>query len=165
MCGAATDFALRAIAHYNMNAERKIGAMLLAPCCHHKCTYADYVTKFTKIEKKKQTFFSNSQVARDFLTAQNFQIADWPALRHAASWAVCGFKKNNKSNSHCDNPENSCPVCAFTMEKKIKMGQQVKALLELGRANFVRSLGYDTVKIRRYVDSKVSPENIVIIAK
>lgn len=143
LCGAATDFALRAIENY----EDSVEGLLLAPCCHHRCTYSDYVGKA-------------------FLTESGFTIDEWPALKHVASWAVCGFEKAKSETPHCANEEQKCPVCALSIDEKEKLGRLAKLLLEVGRAKYVeRKLMMQKVSLFKYVDESLTPENVIIVAR
>ncbi|VDK25150.1 unnamed protein product [Anisakis simplex] len=50
----------------------------------------------------------------------------------------------------------------WTREDKQNLGCMAKVLLELGRAEYLQSLGYK-ISVYRYVDFCLSPENLLIV--
>ena len=129
------------------NYEDNVKGLLLAPCCHHRCTYSDYVGK-------------------DYLAENDFTLDEWPALRHVASWAVCGFEKAKSETSHCANEEQKCSVCTLSIDEKQKLGRLAKLLLEVGRAKYVaKELVMEKVSLFKYVDESLTPENVIIVAR
>lgn len=45
----------------------------------------------------------------------------------------------------------------------LELGRRAKAILEIGRADWLESVGYET-KVIEYVPPEVSPENLLILA-
>ncbi|PIO72425.1 peptidyl-prolyl cis-trans isomerase, cyclophilin-type [Teladorsagia circumcincta] len=77
-CGAATDAGIRCLSN-GMLHGLDLDGFVLAPCCHHKSRYSEYS-------------------GRGFLAQWNMDSeGDFAALRHVATWAVCGFGKPKDS--------------------------------------------------------------------
>ena len=61
-------------------AKSRFGGMMIALCCHHRCSWSQYV-------------------GQQFLLDQGFNI-----LTFISSWATCGFgKKNDKSDINVED--------------------------------------------------------------
>ncbi|KAK6029476.1 peptidyl-prolyl cis-trans isomerase, cyclophilin-type [Ostertagia ostertagi] len=84
-CGTATDAGIRCLSN-GMRNGLGLDGFVLVPCCHHKSRYSEYS-------------------GREFLAQWNMDSeGDFAALRHIATWAVCGFgKPKNSGNSHADD--------------------------------------------------------------
>ncbi|KAK6057242.1 methyltransferase TRM13 [Cooperia oncophora] len=75
-CGTATDAGIRCLSN-GMRSGLSLDGFVLVPCCHHKSRYVEYS-------------------GREFLALWNMDSeGDFAALRHIATWAVCGFGKVN----------------------------------------------------------------------
>jgi tRNA:m4X modification enzyme len=78
LCGGATDLALRCLSAASTSS---VGGVLIALCCHHRCTRDTYV-------------------ANDFLESKeecSFETEDFSLLSGLTSWAVCGSGKPRKA--------------------------------------------------------------------
>lgn len=162
-CGSATDCGIRCL-HNAVKGGLHLSGFAMAPCCHHKSAFNDYV-------------------GRSFLEKCGFEgTADFDCLRYVATWAVCGMLREEQQIKEkttedtvdppaaliaakdagdpdeidCDNP------LIWTRCQKEFLGRQAKALLELGRADYLEELGYD-VSVYRYVPFSISPENLLIV--
>lgn len=79
-CGSATDAGIRCLLNA-MNSGLRLDGFVLVPCCHHKSRYDEYTGK-------------------EFLAYWNMDSeTDFAALRHVATWAVCGFANVRNSVS------------------------------------------------------------------
>uniref|UniRef100_A0A7I4YVU1 tRNA:m(4)X modification enzyme TRM13 n=1 Tax=Haemonchus contortus TaxID=6289 RepID=A0A7I4YVU1_HAECO len=73
-CGSATDAGIRCLSN-GIRSGVVLDGFVLVPCCHHKSRYSEYS-------------------GREFLAQWNMDSeSDFAALRHIATWAVCGFSK------------------------------------------------------------------------
>ncbi|VDP08190.1 unnamed protein product [Heligmosomoides polygyrus] len=123
-CGSATDAGIRCLLNA-MNSGLRLDGFVLVPCCHHKSRYDEYTGK-------------------EFLAYWNMDSeTDFAALRHVATWAVCGFA-------------NVSPTW------KEEMGRRAKKVLEFGRSRHLAGLGFST-QVVEYVPASISPENLLII--
>uniref|UniRef100_A0A8R1DPS1 tRNA:m(4)X modification enzyme TRM13 n=1 Tax=Caenorhabditis japonica TaxID=281687 RepID=A0A8R1DPS1_CAEJA len=73
------------------------------------------------------------------------------ALRYVASYATNGAKEG-------ENLEGW-----KALYSPLELGRRAKAILEIGRAEWLESCGYET-RVIEYVPSEVSPENLLILA-
>ncbi|VDO26921.1 unnamed protein product [Onchocerca flexuosa] len=153
-CGSATDIGIRCLMNGIKN-NLNICGFVLAPCCHHRITYREYI-------------------GHAFLESHGICSSnDFAALRHISTWAVCGFLIQENFggdlslSSHSHELENSDQQLEFvslnSAEKEI-LGQKAKAIIEFGRIMELRKFGYD-VSLCRYVERTVSPENLLIVGK
>ena len=66
-------------------AKSRFGGMMIALCCHHRCSWSQYV-------------------GQQFLLDQGFQAQEFNILTSISSWATCGFgKKNDKSDINVED--------------------------------------------------------------
>ena len=72
LCGAATDLALLSVLH-SLDLAR-LGGLLIALCCHHRCDWDLFVGK-------------------EFLLERGFEQQDFNLLCGLTSWATCGSGK------------------------------------------------------------------------
>ncbi|KFM76015.1 tRNA guanosine-2'-O-methyltransferase TRM13-like protein, partial [Stegodyphus mimosarum] len=95
LCGAATDLALNclmATLEVEQNEEKlkhKALGMVMALCCHHRCTWSTYIGK-------------------EFMKEHGISERDFKIMCCIASWATCGLRKTDKSENppnedHCEN--------------------------------------------------------------
>uniref|UniRef100_A0A1I7W221 tRNA:m(4)X modification enzyme TRM13 n=1 Tax=Loa loa TaxID=7209 RepID=A0A1I7W221_LOALO len=118
-CGAATDSGIRCLMNGVKNGLNVCG-FVLAPCCHHRITYAEYV-------------------GRIFLESYGICSSnEFAALRHISTWAVCGFP------SQSGNLEHKAMVSLNSTEKEL-LGQKAKAVLEFGRVIELRNCLFERV--------------------
>lgn len=55
LCGCATDFTLRCLLD-NEEGER-CKTFIVALCCHHKCTWASYISMFNDVTHVRSIFY------------------------------------------------------------------------------------------------------------
>lgn len=192
LCGAGTDFALRCLIeslrnkqNIRSNSERKIthssqlAGVVLAPCCHHRCSWTAYVGK---------RFFQENN-----LTSSQFHL-----MSSMCSWATCSWKgwreqetTNSKHNDIQDdtmedakkendqfyninehennkdeqNLESKIRTnLKFSVEEREQIGRNCKRLIDYGRLQYLKEAGLE-VSMKEYIDGNLTPENIVLIAK
>lgn len=169
LCGAATDFALQCLA----NAKDKTFGVLIALCCHHRCSWAPYVGK-------------------EFLLDSGFAPKEFSLLCGLTSWATCGSgrPRSNRSSAAPEEIEENDDVGEEKKENGVdsenavgeetnerykrlqldrsvreEIGRQCKRILDFGRVKFVeKSLGLETC-LRYYTSLDISLENVVLIAR
>uniref|UniRef100_A0A8R1DPB7 tRNA:m(4)X modification enzyme TRM13 n=2 Tax=Caenorhabditis japonica TaxID=281687 RepID=A0A8R1DPB7_CAEJA len=115
------------------NSGLQFNAALLVPCCHHKSRFAEYGG-----HKFLETWRMNDEES-------------FSALRYVASYATNGAKEG-------ENLEGW-----KALYSPLELGRRAKAILEIGRAEWLESCGYET-RVIEYVPSEVSPENLLILA-
>jgi tRNA:m4X modification enzyme len=85
---------------------------VFAACCHHRCTFSEYV-------------------ANDYLQEIGISTNEgFSALRHISTWAVCGFIPTD------------CEEDVKLNAEKLELGRQAKRILEFGRARHLSNFGY-----------------------
>lgn len=139
-CGSATDCGIRCL-HNAVENGFSLDGFALAPCCHHKCSFSEYVG---------HSYLSSIGVSDE---------KSFAALRHISTWALCGFPQ---TEVHCS--DESDDVKLWSKERKEALGRKAKVILEYGRAEYMRTLGF-TVELLKYVPSEISPENILMVGK
>ncbi|GMT11211.1 hypothetical protein PFISCL1PPCAC_2508, partial [Pristionchus fissidentatus] len=154
LCGSGTDAGVRCMMRLmeegdeekkkgaeeeEKKSKRRLEGLVLAPCCAHKARYAEYMGGP----------FLSSQLG--ISTNEHFA-----ALRHVASWAICGLEVEKED----DGDEEG----KWSSSWKFAHGRLAKAAIELGRASAIGEKGF-SVKVVRYVEDTVSPENLLILAK
>ncbi|KAL3989945.1 Mediator of RNA polymerase II transcription subunit 31 domain protein [Acanthocheilonema viteae] len=154
-CGAATDFGIRCLMNGVKNGLNICG-FVLAPCCHHRTIYKEYV-------------------GRTFLESHGICNAnEFAALRHISTWAVCGFPiqfcniyKITKFLLPSENFGSDISVLSHSLEsgnfdqqktmlervllnsaEKELLGQKAKAILEFGRVVELRNCHRDFELLR-----------------
>ncbi|CAG9536706.1 unnamed protein product [Cercopithifilaria johnstoni] len=109
-CGAATDLGIRCLMNGVKNGLNICG-FVLAPCCHHRTTYREYV-------------------GRTFLEYHGICGAnEFAALRHISTWAVCGLPVQENFDQQKAVLESTS---LNSLEKEL-LGLKAKAVLEFGR--------------------------------
>eukprot|EP00058_Branchiostoma_floridae_P020508 XP_002605998.1 hypothetical protein BRAFLDRAFT_285163 [Branchiostoma floridae] len=128
--------------------------ILIALCCHHRCTWTSYVGK-------------------GFFTSIGFTEEDFHLLRSMSSWATCGFARGQtknaggneeevKENSEEEGEEEKA-AAIWTVEEREEIGRQCKRLLDQGRLWYLQQCDFNT-QLVHYVEPDVSLENIAIVA-
>ncbi|KAL1512375.1 hypothetical protein AB1Y20_005633 [Prymnesium parvum] len=173
LCGAATDFALRSVVGALPEEGRRgvVNSVAIATCCHHKCTWPTYVNPA-------------------FLQGLGFDEADFQLLVLMSSWATaakpaCSRAPANGSREKAtgevgeadgrdEEGEHGAADAAaaelgntlrdvLSEAERVAVGWQCKRLLDSGRQRFLEAHGYRAWQ-EQYVDSQVSPENVLLLA-
>uniref|UniRef100_A0A0R3RFK1 tRNA:m(4)X modification enzyme TRM13 n=1 Tax=Elaeophora elaphi TaxID=1147741 RepID=A0A0R3RFK1_9BILA len=156
-CGVATDFGIRCLMN-GVKSGLNICGFVLAPCCHHRTTYREYV-------------------GCRFLESHGICSAkEFASLRHISTWAVCGFPSQENFNGdisvlprsmqseNLDQQKTILESISLNSAEKELLGQKAKAVLEFGRVVELQKFGYD-VSLCRYVERTVTPENLLIVGR
>ena len=190
LCGAATDLTLRCLvsggfrrgeSSQGTTSMPRLSGVLIALCCHHRCTWSQLVGK-------------------ELFTDMGFSPVDFHMISHMTSWAVCGVRpeklalrtdhmissetvsdkqsidrlqtKNSDSDRNDLNgavesnsvvsaePHSKCGYIAHSNES---IGLKCKRLIDLARIYYLRSHGFK-VRVVYYVDKRTSLENVLLIA-
>jgi tRNA:m4X modification enzyme len=195
LCGAATDLAIRSLSHIGMEGNgmlRKRG-LAIATCCHHACTYDDYVGR--------EIFLDECQITRE----------EFDVLKYWAGWATLDdatlarkrFKNNhdggseNASNDDPVNPEpenmakseegnevaendeeealhkpspswnesyGSIVEQILDYQEMLEIGRKIKRILDFGRLLYLAQNLKLSPKLLQYCDEKYSPECYLLLA-
>ena len=168
LCGGATDFALQSIVSAGGATGAAMEAIMIATCCHHKCTWGAYVN-------------------RPFLQGLGFNEEDFALLTMLSSWATtckgggepsaASSASTSTTASACgdddehaaDNPEaarlSQCLGEQMDGAARRELGRMCKRLLDTGRLKFLEEAGnYGGGRLERYVSEEVSPENVLLMA-
>lgn len=166
--------------------QRLPNGIMIALCCHHRCTWETYVGK-------------------SFIESCGLSPQDFDLLTRLSSWATCArgrVRSNRKPDPNGDidsnpskntfqteTPEQS-RLNAFketkddhisedlivldknsdlslrellSVSEREKIGRQCKRIIDTGRLLYLRSKGMKA-SLREYVDEDTTPENVVLIA-
>ncbi|XP_046329279.1 tRNA:m(4)X modification enzyme TRM13 homolog isoform X2 [Haliotis rufescens] len=189
LCGAATDLALRCLLETlpksddNQTCEqspskkprtehkhRLPSGVVIALCCHHRCTWKAYVGK-------------------EFMKHCGISARDFQLLSSMSSWATCTWKGWRKTGikqqpEQKDRPEedvgdstadehdieaadiNSAQTSGLKLSEteREEIGRRCKRLIDYGRIKYLQHYQMDS-NLREYIDHHLTPENIVLIAK
>jgi tRNA:m4X modification enzyme len=153
LCGAGTDLALKSLGDLNVD------VCILATCCHGVCTW-------------------DSFVGRDFLIAQfgstSFGAFEFELLRKWSSGTVAQCK-NSADDHHIVEVDEHYPCSSAAIVRALHLrcgiqglGRACQRLLDAARCNYMEEIlfkGSHDVSLCHYVDSEVTPQNAVIVAK
>lgn len=161
VCGSATDLSLRCLERSfidsNVNTSEKprqafLKGVCIATCCHHRCTWEDYVGK---------AFFTDKLGG----TAVEFEV-----LRLISSWALMGddetcpdFPRITKDS--CFDSESLNEWEQFSRSKRIQIGRAAKRIIDAGRIHFLENVLGLRARQVFYCEQSISPENCLIVAK
>lgn len=144
LCGMATDLALRCL----ISAKGvKIRGLVMAFCCHHRCTWSSFVGK-------------------EFILQKGFHPKYFTALCSITSWATCGSgrSKTETYSNDCDSNKDRYSRLSLSKEARESIGRKCKMIMNYARLVHLQKAGY-TGKLVYYVKEETSPENVCIIAK
>lgn len=174
LCGAATDLALRCLTNTLQEARNPLKGLVIALCCHHRCTW-------------------NSYVGKEFLKSEGFTPEDFPLLSSITSWCTCGSGRPRKrqhgqreasaspslgqrdmeSPGHEGGDNQTVEVNKANTDRYSKLqldqatreeiGRQAKRVLDYGRLRYLESRTDLDVKLKYYCDPYISLENALIV--
>ncbi|XP_055945257.1 tRNA:m(4)X modification enzyme TRM13 homolog [Argiope bruennichi] len=157
LCGGATDLAMRCLMNSIVSEENgekikhKICGLLMALCCHHRCSW-------------------NTYTGKHFMEEHGFAEKDFKLMCCIASWATCGLRKSATENNEEHTTEvpdenllNRYQRLNLKHEEREIIGMQCKRLIDAGRIQFLKDEGYD-VRLVTYIDKFVSLENVALLA-
>ncbi|XP_076760004.1 tRNA:m(4)X modification enzyme TRM13 homolog [Xylocopa sonorina] len=152
LCGVATDLTISCLVQAMQSKPKcNVVGLIIAFCCHHRCEYASYVGKA-------------------FLEQCGFTLNEFTVLCSIASWATCGsglskatkiIRKNGNTENNTENTRTN--VKTLAAKEKEDIGRKVKSLLNWGRLEYLKSVGFQSNLIY-YTTTDVSLENMCIIA-
>tara|TARA_B100000795_G_scaffold153601_1_gene115135 strand:+ start:136 stop:1866 length:1731 start_codon:yes stop_codon:yes gene_type:complete len=114
----------------------RVKGMALATCCHHLCTWKDYVN-------------------REFFIQGGFTEKDFNTLLRMTSWATSGFGKA-RSIAYKMN------VNDLTDDEKREFGKRCKTAIDVGRLLYLENNGFQC-EIVQYIDRSITPENRLLV--
>lgn len=149
LCGAATDLAIRCM----VQSQAKSQAMVIAVCCHHRCTWKAFVGKS---EFRKRNISS-----RDFLY-----------IIKMVSWAVCGGGMSRERRKLIEEQggvqtgteTNPVKTSCWSREEQEEIGYMCKRIIDYSRLKYLQDQGYATGAFY-YISKDVTLENLCIFAK
>ena len=144
---------------------------MIALCCHHRCSWQSYVGK-------------------PFLQGQGFSREDFQLLTSISSWATCGFGRNKSEDNEHDIDEDQCPEfhpndrceyinrmfqlllrfpCRFSRlgldeAAREDIGRKAKRIIDIGRLKYLEEVAGVSSRLKSYVDTSVSLENVMLIS-
>ncbi|EQC30576.1 hypothetical protein SDRG_11634 [Saprolegnia diclina VS20] len=140
LCGVATDLSLRALATtlppVQANAmSPDLHGLAIALCCHHACSWDDYVNP-------------------TYLKELGFSAADFKVLVSLSGWATCGM------GTEGDAVET---VLGWSREKRTALGRKSKRVIDMGRVLYLRAHGMHA-ELVHYCEQTESLENCLLLA-
>ncbi|ORY42629.1 DUF715-domain-containing protein [Rhizoclosmatium globosum] len=168
LCGGATDLTLRCLEQYVSKGEgRSLKGILIALCCHHRCTFESYVNP--EFFTEKLGFTSNEFSHLCYLSS-------WGAVKESISClddkATRSESKGEEEEDHgcaLDETDNSADglgghFSGLNVDERRMLGRQVKDLFNAGRVEYLKqTLNFKNVYVEAYCDVSVTPENMVLM--
>ncbi|KAJ3162127.1 hypothetical protein HDU86_005825 [Geranomyces michiganensis] len=174
LCGAATDLTLRCIANFADKSSNggHIDGIVIALCCHHICRFGMFA-------------------APEFLTRYEITESDFESICVMSSWGTCGSWDQRQAVESERSPalqiaDGALPAKVESADatkaqlaaedpadehwtkmafgERETLGLQCKRILDYGRLEYVRGLGYDADLVY-YADRTKSLENLALVAK
>jgi len=169
--------------------QRLPKGIMIALCCHHRCTWSTYV-------------------GQEFMQQCNVTPSEFNLLTRLSSWATCAQGKaqrletksststhtepstqniersdSEKLNSATDQQTKDTQEVqdehlaadmisshlssglkkSLSISKREEIGRMCKRIIDTGRLHYLRSKGMDC-SLREYVSQDVTPENVVLLA-
>ncbi|KAL7750162.1 tRNA:m4X modification enzyme [Sorochytrium milnesiophthora] len=180
LCGGGTDVTLHCLQHYEQDATERLAdraqtpvkAILIALCCHQRCSRDTYVNL-------------------PWLREAGLDETSFEHIKQMTGWAINGLRPHMRSTTPGDvnvppadddddddaeddehgavDAEESEPATTHYsglshMERE-ELGRQAKRVLDYGRVLWLRQhMHFKTVKLIHYVTQDVSLENCALIA-
>ena len=143
----------------------------VAPCCHHRCTWRDFVGRdwfvsrgigkvgFNAICRWSSWGTLGSEHRRD----AKARVGDEPAAKRAWVAGEQGIDEKKKE----ERPVGLTPLQQFSAghayTEKVRLGTACIRVLDTARQSYLESLGMKT-RIVRYASREISPENRLLVA-
>ncbi|XP_074641305.1 tRNA:m(4)X modification enzyme TRM13 homolog [Tubulanus polymorphus] len=163
LCGVATDLTLQCLVKVGVSVDSNssgekdgkqakvpkveesessnsfVKGAVIALCCHHRCDWNNYC-------------------GHKFFTDEGLAAKDFQLMYSLSSWAICGFATKEEEGKEL------APIKFgnLTNEYKEHIGRMCKRVIDLGRMKYLQENGF-YVTFKRYIDSSVSPENIMMV--
>ncbi|ALC46810.1 CG18048, partial [Drosophila busckii] len=145
LCGAATDLTLRCALN---DAACSADYILIALCCHHRCSWRSYVGKA-------------------FLQAADISVREFVIITKMVSWAVSGTglsRERRKAMAEETQPPQESITQRLSLEEREDIGYQCKRMLDYGRVEFLRTNGFEA-SLKFYVPRNITLENVILLAR
>lgn len=168
LCGVATDYSLRcAVALAEAEGERVLAGVALAPCCHHRCLYREYVNvgllhKYGIDERLFQAIT---------------KLSSWGTTATPSGGSCEGEgadEGGDGEGGHTLTPVAGTAVAAAALKldeaARIAAGVRCKRLLDYGRLQWLRQqLAQKSgcrcdAELVKYAEATMSPENRLMLA-
>ena len=147
LCGAASDYALRAVAAASREPQPPV-ALVLGTCCHQHISRRAYPNRA----------YLEGALG---LSARQFQLLCRLSSHGVSEGGVReGGVRQSANDTHLKRPAEGGSRAAARADT----GRRAKDLLDEGRAAFLRTQGFDA-RLCTYVDASVTPENVLIVAQ
>lgn len=122
---------------------------MFALCCHHVCNFTHYCN-------------------HNFLNASEINELEFRIIATLSSWATNGppVSRSKDQENHLSREEVDQGHWSGISEWKDRatIGSMCKAILDFGRAAFLKDLGFDS-QLYYYCPKSTSLENVVLVAK
>lgn len=160
LCGGATDLTLQCL---STQSNQRVAGIVLALCCHHRCTY-------------------NAYVGHVFLQEAGFLPEEFYILTALTSWATCSAKdsvplqkkvdqdpdtdqgpETDSSSEEKQMNENRYARLGLKAHYREEVGRKAKQLLDYGRVKHLNTQGFQS-RLIQYVDTEETPENVALVA-
>ncbi|EOD38131.1 hypothetical protein EMIHUDRAFT_200603 [Emiliania huxleyi CCMP1516] len=150
LCGAATDFALRAVADAENGDGPAMSGVMIATCCHHRCSWGAAACRGpasparTPPDSEVETDpVVGAYVAREFLREAGVDEDSFRLLTAISSWATSTadpavLRLGEALGEVIDGATRA------------EWGRRCKRLLDLGRSRYLAARGY-AVRLQTYV--------------
>ena len=205
LCGCATDFALRSIvaagtdgvpgaageggksiAGASVATHRTSGvdAVMIATCCHQKCTWATYVNRpfLEGLGIDEEAFalitlmssWATANEAGEEMREGNVLVSSGPAIGAGAPSVIAD--EPEEENEHAAAAEDRHDLSRLSQlvaghealgggAARRELGRMCKRLLDTGRMRFLEREGcFASTSMREYVSRTVTPENVLLCA-
>lgn len=182
LCGVATDLAIRSLQQLKTTDPDSAEGLAIATCCHHACSYSDYCGfeflqrhGFTRAEFEVLTVWSawahtldnssgNSKKAKPSSNVLS-QLVDRASNSISSAHDACKEHEIDTYISPLRALRSLVPRPSHLSNLEMSVvGKQIKRILDQGRVDYLKSLGFDA-KTVRYCSSDLSPECYVVVAR
>jgi len=150
LCGAATDYALKAITSFH----GRISAIAIATCCHHRCHWDQYVGR----DYLPNPSYFHSAVK--YAPWSNIEEKHSPHQNHQER--LSSQEREEESATHNDDLFVLGDNTTSRFSKCI-LGRRCKHVIDRGRLEYLRNFGYN-VRLEPYCPRSISPENSCLLA-
>lgn len=174
LCGDAADLALRCCAHGASAASSgppgtcAVDSVLIATCCHHRCSWGSYVNRGALLE------WGLTEATFPLATAMSHWAVETGGGSARPEGARAGEGEACEREHAGARPKHAAALRALVAEQglqldggeRLAIGEMVKELLDAGRARFLCAAGYACARVERgFVPRHVTPENRLLRAE
>ena len=149
LCGGASDSSLLSL--LSLPLSERIGAVLLAPCCHQKTRRGEY----SNLPYLRSLGFCESHVG----VRGRAQDSDWTAMLKLISMS----KNTKKSNLESFEYSKSPILKLLGFARCRALGRMARRVLEEGRRRRLVEGGFGDARVVEYVNEGVTGDNLAIV--